>query len=81
VYELDQIITREDFVSFIKALASDYINSPDKWENSTIDRYLEALAAWVEDMDGYYRNMGETVPVDIDWKAFANMLMAAKMYE
>jgi len=32
-------------------------------------------------MDGYYLNMGQPVPKNIDWKLFANILMAAKMYE
>jgi hypothetical protein len=42
---------------------------------------LEALAAWVEDMDGYYLNQGKAVPEKPDWKHVADMLMAAKLYE
>ncbi|MGH7970069.1 MAG: DUF7660 family protein, partial [Limisphaerales bacterium] len=43
--------------------------------------FLEALGAWVQDMDGYYRNQGKPVPEQLDWKTFSDILMAAKMYE
>jgi len=75
------IRSREDFVEFIKALTKDLRENPASWENATLDRFLEALGAWVEDMDGYYLNKGKPVPQQPDWKVAADMLMAAKTYE
>lgn len=42
---------------------------------------LEALAAWVEGADGWYRRAGETLPASGDWTFFARALQAATVYE
>jgi len=75
--------TREEFVAFVLALRKDLIQNSDKdeWENPTLERFLEALAAWTTDSDGYYRNNKIPVPENVSWNVFANILMAAKIYE
>jgi hypothetical protein len=78
---INNIKTREDFVSFVYELGKDYRMNPQSWENKDTGAFLEALAAWVEDMDGYYLNKGEPVPDKLNWKNIADMLMAAKLYE
>jgi hypothetical protein len=75
------IQSRDDFVDFVRDLSKDFWDSPDDWENVTVERYLEALAAWTHDMDGYYKNRGELAPIDINWKFIAQLLLAAKFYE
>ena len=40
-----KIETREDLATFVAALRRDLLGSPDDWENPTLERYLEALAA------------------------------------
>jgi hypothetical protein len=75
------IQSREDFIAFVRSLSKDFRDHPQSWENDNLERFLEALGAWVEDMDGYYRKQGKPVPQQLDWKTFADMLMAAKMYE
>ena len=77
----NSICLREDFVAFVKALSKDLHDNPESWENDNLERFLEALSSWVEDMDGYYLNQGQSVPQQPDWKVVADMLMAAKMYE
>jgi hypothetical protein len=62
-------------------LVSNLKNNPGEWENKTLPDYLESMASWTEDMDGYYQNMGLPMPENINWKVFANILVAAKMYE
>ena len=54
VGQLEDIQTREDLVAFVRALLADLVENADKaeWENPTLERYLEALAAWTEDLDG-----------------------------
>jgi hypothetical protein len=51
------------------------------WPNNNLLAFLEALSAWVRDMDGYYLNRGLPVPNRPQWSTFAHMLMAATMYE
>lgn len=75
------VSTRDELVAFAKSLAADFRENPDAWENTTVDAYLEAFAAWVEDMDGFYLNQGESIPESPSWRVVADMLMAAKMYE
>lgn len=75
------IRSREDFVVFVKALSKDLRDNPESWENPSLERFLEALGAWVEDMDGFYLNQGKPVPQQPDWKVVGDILMAAKMYE
>jgi hypothetical protein len=75
------IRSREDLVAFIRALNKDLRDNPDSWENPTLDQFLEALGAWIADMDGYYINQGKAVPERVDWKIAGEMLMAASMYE
>lgn len=77
----DAIHSREDFVTFVKALVRDLHENPDSWENNSLERFLEALSAWVEDMDGYYIHQNKSVPKQPDWKVIGDILMASKIYE
>ncbi len=75
------IHSKEDFVRFVKALLKDLHENADSWENNSLERFLEALSAWTEDMDGYYLNQHKSVPQQPDWKMLGDMLMASRMYE
>ena len=46
------IRTRQGLARFIRELANDFRSNPDEWENDTLDSFLEALAAWTDEMDG-----------------------------
>jgi hypothetical protein len=82
IYKLvDQIESRQDLIEFIKALHNDYLKHSSDWENPTLERFLEALAASTEDMDGYFRSRGEPVPSQPSWRLVGNMLYSAKIYE
>lgn len=81
IKEIDSIRTREDFVAFLESLLADLKQRPDEWENNTLESYLEAAAAWTNDMDGYYRNFNKPIPENVDWQVFANILLAAVVYE
>jgi pyruvate formate-lyase activating enzyme-like uncharacterized protein len=78
---VDGIKDKADLVRFIEALVDDLRNQPQKWENDTLERYLDALARWLDASDWYYRNHGREVPVIPSWKNIGEMLIAAKMYE
>lgn len=77
----DNVSSKEDFINLVEALRQDLVANPEKWENKTLDDFLEALGRWTEDSDGYYLNMGKPVPQNIQWKVFADILCAASIYE
>jgi hypothetical protein len=79
--DVRKIKTKEDFVVFVRSLSEDYYNNQESWENKDIGTFLEALAAWTDDMEGYYLNQGCPMPEKPDWEMIANMLNAAKLYE
>ena len=64
-----------------KTILADPWRKPKDWENKTIPQFLEAIASWTEDMEGYYINNRLPIPININWKVIAEILMAAKMYE
>lgn len=73
--------TREEFADFVDRLRQDLLTRPEDWENPTLDRFLEAMASWVSASPGYFRNIGQPYPEDIDWSFFAGVLLAARIYE
>jgi hypothetical protein len=79
----EKIKTKDDFVSFVELLLEDLKNSPPEWENNTLESYLDAMGRWTDDMEGYYKNMGiNTIEYDkINWRIFADILLAARVYE
>ncbi|NBN65928.1 DUF7660 family protein [Pannonibacter tanglangensis] len=79
--KVNAVETRDDFIEFIGALRRDLKSCPDDWQNPTLDGFLEALAAWVQDMDGYYQNNSLPVTLLPNWKNVAEMMLAAKHYE
>ncbi|MEV8454205.1 hypothetical protein AB0467_18795 [Streptomyces sp. NPDC052095] len=73
--------TRADLVSYARQLGQEAGAASNGWENQTLERYLEALSAWTDDMDGYFANRGKPVPDQPDWSVIADMLRAACFYE
>lgn len=82
VYEkINTIHTREEFIDFMNSLIEDKEVNPEEWENVNVSEYLEAIAYWVEDMDGYYRNMNLEMPKNLDWRFIATLFYVGKIYE
>ena len=79
--EVDAVSSRDDFVKFVDALRQDLSIHPADWQNATLSDFLEALSAWVQDMDGYYLNNQLPIPTSPEWKNLAEMMLAAKYYE
>ena len=75
VYELsEKITTREDFVVFLKALHRDFIDESEKWENLTIEMYLESMSAFVNSAQPRLED-------NATWKTFGVALRTARIYE
>ncbi|AYC40177.1 DUF7660 family protein [Streptomyces griseorubiginosus] len=77
----EQVNSREDLASFVRSLHHSHAEEGDSWENPDLARFLEALAAWIDDSDGWFRNAGRESPVNCNWSFFAQALQAATAYE
>lgn len=75
-------MTKQEFIHFMENLKTDFIENKEKWENKTIENYLEAMSRYVEDIDGYYENTNQDIDLEkIDWKVFADLLKGSSIYE
>ena len=55
---------------------------PETWENKTLPDFLEALAAYTADIQGYYDNTNANVDAEkAAWSTFADIFKGAKVYE
>jgi hypothetical protein len=82
VRDLAEVATREDLRQVVAQMHSDFVESGVlEWENATLERFLAALAGYLGDLDGYFRNRGESVPDQPDWHLVALLLVAASGYE
>jgi len=73
--------TRDDFVRFLTKLQADLRDNRDQWANADLASFLEAMAAWVQDSEGFYQNTGQRAADLPPWRLFADILMASRMYE
>jgi len=66
----------------MQRLAENFEQSGHKWENGSLGEFLGAMMRWTDDCDGYYRNMGIPLnPNEPQWRVFADILLAARVYE
>lgn len=77
----EPVQSRSDLVEFVRQLHAHLRQAPERWENRDLNAYLESLAAWLEDIDGYFKGRGEPVPDSPSWSLIAQMLQAASIYE
>lgn len=68
------VLTREDAIRVIEAMTADLRLHPDAWENSTLERFLEALGALLE-------SGGGSQAEEPTWRLLAKALVAASGYE
>lgn len=75
-------MTKKEFTQFIDNLKTDFIENKEKWENKTIEDYLEAVSRYTEDIDGYYKNTNQEIDLEkVDWQIFADILKGSSIYE
>ncbi len=90
--KLEQVVDRESFLEFVKALVKDredqvrkekvspsspYGPGANGWENGSIESYLDAALAWTKAWIGKEHE----IPQEPSWKSFAKFLYAGKYYE
>lgn len=72
---------RDRLVAAVRELLADWSDGqPANWDNHSLPEYLESLAAWLADCEGYYANRSIQVPWD-GWQVAADALRAATIYE
>jgi hypothetical protein len=81
VGDLGQVGSHTDVVQVIERMLVDLQAHPDEWENSTLDRFLDALAGSLKGLPGLYANRGEQFPRAATWRIFAEALVSASGYE
>ena len=70
---------REKFVSDIKAIAEDI---GVDIENADTKSFILSVANWLEDCDGYYKNMNVEMNINSpSWKLFRDAFNAGLIYE
>ncbi|WP_416903041.1 hypothetical protein [Micromonospora echinospora] len=78
---LDQIASRADVARVVREMADDLRRNPSAWENSTLERFLDALSVSLSALPNLYANRGESFPDQPNWKILAEMLVMASGYE
>ena len=78
---IEKISSKEDLADFVELLRQDLQAHSEEWENSTLDRFLDAMEAWIRSLDNYYINKNQPIPQSPSWRTFANILYASKIYE
>lgn len=71
-------MTKQEFILFTENLRTDFMENKEQWENKTIEDYLEAMSSYVEDIDGYYKNINLEM---VNWKVFSDILKGSSIYE
>jgi len=70
---VEQVNSKEDFITFLSGLLKDLKENRNEWENPTLEMFLEAMGAWISDSN--------KVPDQPTWMTFADILYASKIYE
>ncbi|MBW3084000.1 hypothetical protein KEM60_00183 [Austwickia sp. TVS 96-490-7B] len=73
--------TRDDLVRYLDGLARAVSLNQREVEMVRIEDFLEALAAWIADMDGYFANQGVEPPSEGTWQVMAMAVAAGLVYE
>jgi hypothetical protein len=77
-----QVTDRQSFIKFLELLHQDFLQNQSEWENPNLDRFLEVMIAYTEDIQGYYDNTNQNINADTpSWKVFADILKGSKIYE
>lgn len=69
------IKNKRDFEHFLNLLYNDFIQNKEEWENNDLNSYLEALCA--SNTNTTEKELNEPP----SWKAFAEVLLTAIVYE
>ena len=78
--KLRLIESKYDLGEFVGQLLEDLNSNPNAWENETLDRYLEAMQAWILNSEASDQKTDAVRP-EPTWRTFAEILSPARIYE
>jgi hypothetical protein len=82
INKANSVNDQSSLAEFVKELADEFTRNPDGWENGDLESFLRSMSSWIKDMDGYYKNTGQSyTEKHVSWKNFADILLASTMYE
>lgn len=82
IFEMaDNVNSPEDLIEFINQLRMDLKINKGEWKNITLEDYLEAMEACVNEMDEYNVYDTQILPKQPSWKIISLILFAASIYE
>lgn len=76
--EIESVKDTDSFALFLNALARDYKDNPDEWQNQSVGDYLESIASWIKDWTDLH---GNDEFEQLDLKELAKIFYAGKIYE
>ncbi|MFL6055442.1 MAG: hypothetical protein ACJ72W_21450 [Actinoallomurus sp.] len=78
---LDEVSSHVDAAGIVSQMLNDLRAHPTDWENPTLERFLDALAASLEGLPGLYAHRGQQFPAQPTWKLLTEALVMASGYE
>jgi hypothetical protein len=75
----DSLDGRDEVLDALDALQAELASGAD-WENSTLERFLDAFSALLGSVENVYINGGRPVPTS-PWTLVAEALRGARFYE
>jgi hypothetical protein len=78
----NSVQSRQQLIDHLFFLMDDFDGAGNHWQNQDLYTFLQAMAAWLNDCDGFYRTSGKSIDADQpSWQVFADMLSAAAIWE
>lgn len=82
IAKAESVSSLSSFKEFVALFVGSYDECRDEWENSSLPEFLQGLAGFVENIEGYYANAGIDAHFEQpSWRVFADILLAARVYE
>lgn len=58
----EPVKSKQELSDFIDSIAAQIKANPNEYPNTNLVSFLEAMARWIHDSDGYYMNQGVPIP-------------------
>jgi hypothetical protein len=78
---LEQTNDRHELARLVNAMRDDLVAYPNEWENATLERFLDALAALLDSRYQQPVDRADSKPSGPSWNQLARLLVAATGYE
>ena len=76
---VNNIKSKEDFLAFLRLLVINNDTNKYEWENKDLESFLNGMIGFVFDIEGFLKT--DVQDLKPTWKLFAEILLAAKVYE